>query len=641
MLSRCLVRPPLELGQVVRGQHAVALVASENVHRGLQQGSGEGLEAGDGDHLQAVGQRVLRPRAARLAGHAQLLGEALVLDQVVAALGVGHLLQGERGDRARGAAVHAAGLAVARTGHGGDTGHLVANRLAQALVVYFVVMDGAGATSAEDASAGGMSWVVRNFLTMVAVHKPSYEHSSDSSVRVIGFSGTLATMMNSQRIPDVENLLSVSANSDQSILCEYNIPDGLYPRLFLPAQVAEASLEAQGLMEHMNVVGWETNERGKPGPRVADLTQTLDSAYIMSQAVDLNLRLMKWRLWPALDTDRLASNCKCLLLGAGTLGCAVARALLGWGVRDITFVDSGIVSYSNPARQCLFEYQDCVNRSYKAVAAAARLQKIFPGVRSRGVVMSIPMPGHPLHAASSSSPSDEEANYLQFVELVNSHDVIFTLTDSRESRWLPTLLCAANDKLLINAALGFDSYLVMRHGGSSGMVVNAGMKASTTLGCYFCNDVVAATNSQRDRSLDQQCTVTRPGLSFIAAALAVEMMVALFNPQAREVGEGEGEGEGDDTPDGDHAGLEVPHQIRGSLAGFTQMTPYSPAFSNCTACSKQVVDAFQHGVGQIEPGFNFIQHVCADSSVLESVSGIAELMDTIDLDQCVESDEDF
>lgn len=88
---------------------------------------------------------------------------------------------------------------------------------------------------------------------------------------------------------------------------------------------------------------------------MADLSGLFDTRRMMSQAVDLNLRLMKWRLWPEVDTDKLAQT-KCLLLGAGTLGCAVARTLLGWGVRNIAFVDNGKVSYSNPARQCLFTY---------------------------------------------------------------------------------------------------------------------------------------------------------------------------------------------------------------------------------------------------------------------------------------------
>jgi ubiquitin-like modifier-activating enzyme ATG7 len=157
---------------------------------------------------------------------------------------------------------------------------------------------------------------------------------------------------------------------------------------------------------------------------------------------------------------------------------------MGWGVRKITFVDYGAVSFSNPVRQPLFQFDDCLSGGKpKALRAAEALKEIYPGVEAEGHVLSVPMLGHPV--------LDEErvkADFTKLQELVDSHDAIFLLMDTRESRWLPTLMGKASNKIVMNAALGFDTYVVMRHGAAP----EDG--SEDTLGCYFCNDVVVAAD---------------------------------------------------------------------------------------------------------------------------------------------------
>jgi len=99
--------------------------------------------------------------------------------------------------------------------------------------------------------------------------------------------------------------------------------------------------------EKPSAVGWEKNVQGKLGARVADLAPMMDPKRpvflplsarnagdddprdnrLADQAVDLNLKLMRWRILPALDLEKIAQT-RCLLLGAGTLGCYVARTLM-------------------------------------------------------------------------------------------------------------------------------------------------------------------------------------------------------------------------------------------------------------------------------------------------------------------------
>ena len=228
------------------------------------------------------------------------------------------------------------------------------------------------------------------------------------------------------------------------------------------------------------VSGWERNEAGRLNNRVVDLAAYMNPERLADQAVDLNLKLIKWRIAPDVDLN-IIKNTKCLLLGAGTLGSYVARNLMGWGVRKITFVDNASVSFSNPVRQPLFDFKDCLGGgAKKAHRAAEALAEIYPGVDATGHVISVPMAGHPI---LEERKTKEEFEKLQ--ELIENHDVIFLLMDTRESRWLPTVMGKAAGKIVMNAALGFETYVVMRHG------LSTDEPGTAELGCYFCNDVVA------------------------------------------------------------------------------------------------------------------------------------------------------
>lgn len=364
-------------------------------------------------------------------------------------------------------------------------------------------------------------------------------------------------------------------------------------------------------------VGWEPGAgTTKLSSRVVDVSGTLDPLQRASAAVNLNLQLMRWRAEPAIDLPAIA-NARCLVLGAGTLGSYVARNLLAWGVSNISLVDSGRVSFSNPVRQPLYEYADCLEGGkFKADAARDALKRIYPKVQVTAHRLTIPMPGHPI------PPSEEDKvrqDAAKLEDLVQSHDVIFMLTDSRESRWLPTLLAARHNRLLINVALGFDTFMVMRHG--------IRLLDSPNLSCYFCQDVVAPTDSLSDRTLDEQCTVTRPGLAAMSGALAVELMASVLQHSQK----------GGAIPESSNAtenrlAQTVPHQIRGFLSNFQFISLLGQPYPHCTACSDKVLSEYA------EHGFEFLRKVFSDPHYLTKVTGIDVLLEGVEDLVLTESD---
>ncbi|XP_041785645.1 ubiquitin-like modifier-activating enzyme atg7 isoform X6 [Anopheles merus] len=324
-------------------------------------------------------------------------------------------------------------------------------------------------------------WQFRQFLTYLVITSPALAEQGIKCIRITG--GTASELQFSEM------------------------------RIYLPKHVSNVNSLSSW-------VGWESDENGKYLPRLTSLNNSMSPKRLAENAINLNLKLMKWRLVPSINLTGI-SRTKCLLLGAGTLGCNVARSLL----------------------------------------------------------------------------------------------------------------------IVMNAALGFDSYLVMRHGFQRNNIMEAegDTNLSSTviggfhkinccdLGCYFCNDIVAPGNSMKDRTLDQQCTVTRPGVSSMASALAVELMISIIqhgdapayyrtpksDPYAQQ-----------QEPEG-LLGI-IPHSIRGNISTLQSMVTATVRYANCVACSSLVLERYATS------GQNFIINILNGSESLEAIAGLHKLISSID-----------
>lgn len=121
----------------------------------------------------------------------------------------------------------------------------------------------------------------------------------------------------------------------------------------------------------------------------------------------------------------------------------------------------------------------------------------------------------------------------------------------------------------------------------------------------------------KDQTLDQQCTVTRPGVAAIASALLVELLVSIIqHPQgaAAPASVGQKENQDDDHP----LGI-VPHQIRGFLSNFSNMLVVGRSYSCCSACSDTIISAYEN------EGWGFVRRALNEMGYVEELSGLKEV----------------
>ena len=127
-----------------------------------------------------------------------------------------------------------------------------------------------------------------------------------------------------------------------------------------------------------------------------------------------------------------------------------------------------------------------------------------------------------------------------------------------------------------------------------------------------------ADQSIKDQTLDQQCTVTRPGVAAIASALAVELLTSLLqHPLGVHADAPKGPSAERDPPE--HPLGLVPHQIRGYVSTFQNLVIRGQSYENCSACSPAILEEYRN------EGWNFVKKALLEKDYVSELSGLAEI----------------
>lgn len=125
----------------------------------------------------------------------------------------------------------------------------------------------------------------------------------------------------------------------------------------------------------------------------------------------------------------------------------------------------------------------------------------------------------------------------------------------------------------------------------------------------------------KDQTLDQQCTVTRPGVAAIASALLVELLTSLLQHPKGKDAPAPQPTQGvvpERDPPGHPLGL-VPHQIRGYVSTFQNMIIRGQSYDCCSACSPKVLEAYR------SDGWGFVKRALQEKDYVAELSGLAEV----------------